>query len=205
MGTGLYESSVTALGKIKVYPYPMFVIYQPKGYAIKGPEKRVIESLLKPGDYLIRGFYNYLDGILIPGYFSHAGFYYGENRVIHAVAEGVLNEDISDFCSCDYLSILRDEAAAQDEIRAACERSLTFVGDGYNFDFTKKIKKKHPRFYCTQLVVNVWQNKIQLVPQDVNFLWIKRNIYLPDQFYKCAKLTNIYNSQEVDSKKIKVG
>jgi hypothetical protein len=83
----------------------------------------------KPGDILVRGFKNYLDGYFIPGYFSHAGLYVGpvvekdkelvhrprgkklfrpgEQMVVHALAEGVLMEDLIQFCRCDYLAVLR--------------------------------------------------------------------------------------------------
>ena len=195
---GLYEKFVTALGKIRIYKYPMFIIYQPRGYAIKGSEKRIIESLIKPGDYLVRGYYSYLDGFLIPGYFSHAGFYYGENMVIHAVAEGVLKEDLNDFCSCDYLAVLRDETATEDEIRAVCERSLTYVGDGYDFTF----KSNNNSFYCTELVTTIWNNKIGIKPTDIKTLWRKYSIYLPDQFYESIKLSIIYKSNEMQKSKV---
>jgi hypothetical protein len=84
---------------------------------------------VKPGDILVRGFRNYLDSYFIPGYFSHAGLYVGpveekdkdlvlrlhgkkifcpgEQMVVHALAEGVLMEDLIQFCRCDYMAVLR--------------------------------------------------------------------------------------------------
>jgi hypothetical protein len=89
---------------------------------------RTVIERVRPGDVLVRGYDAYLDGKLIPGLFSHAGIYLGrttdadrcaapaahrerltlgEQTVIHAIAEGVLTEDVLDFCRCDRLVVLR--------------------------------------------------------------------------------------------------
>lgn len=115
-------------GDIKVFKFPLFIIYEPQGYRVKGDEIRQVINLVQPGDILIRGYINYLDGYFIPGKFSHAGLYAGKitdehrkhlsNRgepffktgdqmVIHSMAEGVFMEDIIEFCRCDYMVILR--------------------------------------------------------------------------------------------------
>jgi hypothetical protein len=105
------------------------MIYDPGGYKVKGPDARALIGQAQPGDVLVRGFDNYLDGKFIPGYFSHAALYLGETRdedkamykterplrvfrtgsqtVIHAIAEGVLMEDLLDFCRCDRILLLR--------------------------------------------------------------------------------------------------
>ncbi len=92
---------------------------------------------IKPGDILLRGYDNYLDGKFIGGSFSHAAFYYGEcdeadrdkagaahkdaahrktgqekfkvgkQMVVHSIAEGVLMEYLLTFCRCDRVAILR--------------------------------------------------------------------------------------------------
>jgi len=105
------------------------MIYDPGSYLVKGEEIREVIEKIKPGDILVRGYKNYLDGYFIPGFFSHAGFYAGEitdqhavfidntlgkahfktgtQMVIHSMAEGVFMEDIINFCKCDYMVILR--------------------------------------------------------------------------------------------------
>lgn len=130
----LWEKFLTFFGDIKIYPHPMFIVYDPGSYRIKGPELRKILDLLKPGDILLRGYDNYLDGKFIGGTFSHAAFYYGEatdqkdrplaranasvegesdcftpgqQMVVHSMAEGVFMEDILTFARCDKLAILR--------------------------------------------------------------------------------------------------
>lgn len=123
------ERLLTIFGDIKVYPYPLFVLYDPGSYLVRGEDVRKVLEKVSPGDILLRGFRRYLDGYFIPGKFSHVGLYVGaveksdeqfltpglgtkmfqtgEQMVFHAMAEGVLMEDLLTFCRCDYLVILR--------------------------------------------------------------------------------------------------
>ena len=116
-------------GDIKVFKWPMFVLYDPGSYKVKGEDMREVIEVIEPGDILLRAYDNYLDGYFIPGYFSHAGLYVGKvaeddkklirtregeklfrtgsQMVIHAMAEGVFMEDILNFCRCDRMAILR--------------------------------------------------------------------------------------------------
>jgi hypothetical protein len=124
----LRDTLLTILGDIKIFRWPMFAVYDPGSYRVKGRDTREVLDLIKPGDVLVRGYEMYLDGKFIPGYFSHAGLYLGELKeedaaqvkegsrrrfrtgkqlVIHAIAEGVLLEDLIDFCRCDRLLVLR--------------------------------------------------------------------------------------------------
>jgi len=120
---------LTMFGDIKVYRWPMFLVYAPRGYAVRGIDYREAMAVAQPGDLLLRGYVDYLDGYFIPGFFSHAGTYVGEltaadlaeaegidaealfepgpQMVVHAKAEGVLCEDLLDFCRTDRMAILR--------------------------------------------------------------------------------------------------
>ncbi|HET9555311.1 MAG TPA: hypothetical protein VFP50_20265 [Anaeromyxobacteraceae bacterium] len=124
----LRDRLLTILGDIKVFRFPLFVIYDPGSYLVRGGDMRELIELVRPGDVLVRGYTMYLDGKLIPGYFSHAGLYVGPvteadralaperhrgrvapgaQLVIHAVAEGVGMVDVLDFARCDRLLVLR--------------------------------------------------------------------------------------------------
>jgi hypothetical protein len=124
----LRDGFLKAFGKVKVFPWPFWMVYDPGSYKLKGHDARALIDLARPGDVLVRGFDNYLDGKFIPGYFSHAAIFLGPTRdedlglvrpgarrlfrvgaqtVIHAIAEGVLMEDLLDFCRCDRLLLLR--------------------------------------------------------------------------------------------------
>ena len=126
---GFLEVFLTIFGDIKVYNRPLFLVYDPGSYLVKGEDIREIIREIQPGDILVRKYKNYLDGFFIPGYFSHVGLYLGpvskkdvdlvpleqgkkqfksgDQMVIHALAEGVLMEDLLTFCRTDYLAILR--------------------------------------------------------------------------------------------------
>src|SRR5512138_1106484 len=141
---------ITKFGDLKLFRgtinplKPCTVIaYDPGSFAVKGADVRAVMAALEPGDLLVRGYHDYLDGNVSPGYFSHVGLYLGpvgaedrigcteldadlakpkrrkrfplpeklfvtgEQMVVHAVAEGVLVEDLLDFCRCDYMAVLR--------------------------------------------------------------------------------------------------
>lgn len=124
----LAERFLTVFGDIKVFRWPMFVVYDPGSYKVRGAHMREAMKRVRPGDILLRRYDSYLDGFFIPGYFSHVGMYLGEvteadaahvpesmrgrvktgeQMVIHALAEGVLMEDLFDFFRCDGLLIVR--------------------------------------------------------------------------------------------------
>jgi len=42
--------------------------------------------VIKPGDLILRAYECYLDGLFIPGTYTHTGIYIGDGKVIHAVA-----------------------------------------------------------------------------------------------------------------------
>jgi hypothetical protein len=131
-----FEWLVARFGDILVYRWPMFLLYNPAGYRVRGEDVRALLDCVVPGDILVRGYDHYLDGWVIPGYFSHCGIYLGDLNsgeveaivgahepkhpvgarprkmlksgvVIHALAEGVIIEDLIDFCRCDYMAALR--------------------------------------------------------------------------------------------------
>lgn len=54
------------------------LLHDPRSYRIKGDDMRRAMNELQPGDILVRGFENYVDGYFIPGEFSHVGLYLGK-------------------------------------------------------------------------------------------------------------------------------
>ncbi len=105
------------------------MVYRPQSFALKGREIREIQSLIKPGDILVRTFNQYLNNYFLPSTFKHVGLYLGEvsenhlrqvakisnpndfnpgkQRVIHAIGDEVILDDLLDFCRCDGLAIMR--------------------------------------------------------------------------------------------------
>jgi hypothetical protein len=115
----LQERLLLVLSDVKLYPWPLFLVYDPGSYLVRGDDARQAIEAVKPGDILVRRYRHYLDGYFIPGYFSHAGLYIGpveerdrglvkaksgkrqfrtgKQMVVHALGEGVLMEDLLSF------------------------------------------------------------------------------------------------------------
>lgn len=76
------------LGDIKVFKYPLFVVYDPGSYLVKGANIRKAVELLQPGDIILRRYIHYLDGYFIPRkIFSYPEYMSGDGKVIHAISE----------------------------------------------------------------------------------------------------------------------
>jgi len=142
----IWQCLLTILGDIKVFPFPMFVIYDPSSYRVKGYHTREAMKMLRPGDVVVRRYCNYLDGWFIPGDYSHSGIYVGDGMIIHAVAEDVQYIDVIDFLRCDGFCVLR-QSSANDALKAV-EMARTLVGSHYDFSF----RDDNGAFYCHELV-----------------------------------------------------
>ena len=167
----IYNSTLKIFGDLKVYKFPFFLLYDPGSYLIKGRETRTIMNTLAPGDILVRGYKNYLDGYVIPGFFSHVALYMGdvpnkekielipsirekfyaegEQMVVHAMAEGVFMEDLLDFCRCDYLVVLRSSKITPDDVDDIYNKALRQLGTPYDFQFDFS---RYNNLSCTEFV-----------------------------------------------------
>lgn len=142
---------LTWFGDIKVFPYPMWIVYCPTTFLARGKETRKAMELVRPGDLILRGYSDYLDGRVIPGKYSHTGVFIGRGKLIHAVAEGVCEVDIIDFLRCDRFCILRP-VSGQDKAIARVKEAL---GKPYDFNFEQvasfKVADSDERMYCHEL------------------------------------------------------
>ena len=136
------------LGDIEIFAQPFWLIlWGDHHYKIKGHHQRKVLALLKPGDVLLRKYDHYLGSRFIPGYWSHAAIYIGNDSVIHALGIGVVEEDILTFMRCDDIAILRQNDTKL--IDMSLFRADEQLGKEYDFDFDKSGPEK---FYCTELV-----------------------------------------------------
>lgn len=69
---------LTWFGDLKYFPYPMWIVWDPGSYRVKGEDAREVLELARPGDILLRSYDNYVDGLFIPGRYSHVGLYVGK-------------------------------------------------------------------------------------------------------------------------------
>lgn len=202
--TRLYNNTLKVFGDLKIYKFPFFLLYDPGSYLIKGDETREIMNTLKPGDIVVRGYKNYLDGYFIPGFFSHVGLYLGavpnednirllpstqeqfyaegEQIVVHAMAEGVFMEDLLNFCRCDYLLILRSSLITQDNVNEIYNRALLRLGTPYDFrfDFSQYNNMSCTEFVYVCLEDILKQENVQLRDRRAPFR--KRPTLIPDDF-----------------------
>jgi len=160
-----------------------FVLFGPSSYQLKGNEMREILNIIEPGDILLRRYSHYIGSLLIPGYFSHAAVYVGDNSIIHMLGEGITKEDILVFLRCDDIAVLRakDKMLAETIITNAKLYLDKRIKYDYNFD-TKSSKK----FYCTEFVDKCANNIVQ------NSLK-KHKTIMPDDFLNKIIFDIIWN------------
>ena len=117
---------------------------------MKGKHYRDLEPLIQPGDIIIRRFEGYIDKWLIPGWWNHAGIYVGpirglDHKVIHAISDGVVVDDLIDFMRTDHMIVLR---APERYRKEAIIRANDAIGSDYDFAFEFGDTL---RFSCTEL------------------------------------------------------
>lgn len=145
-----WSKFITFVGDIKFFGWkrPFFFVINAPGYKLKGEHYRQVIKLIQPGDVLLSRSEQYLDTYLIPGYFIHAGFFFGgpQERVIHAISDGVIIEDIINFMRSDVMAVLRPH---KDHIEEAIALARSMINMEYDFifDFTDK-----NRMSCTELI-----------------------------------------------------
>jgi hypothetical protein len=225
----LYNGFVKFFGDIKVYKFPFFLLYDPGSYKVKGEDIRQVIKTVQPGDILLRGYVNYLDGYIIPGFFSHAGLYVGEVKesdaanlkpdqiddfrageqmVVHSMAEGVFMEDVINFCRCDYMMILRRNTSLEKEesrkttFKDVYQIALSDLGKAYDFKFD--FKDFHS-LSCTELVFDCCKGFIRDYEIDVKtrrVMLLKKRLITPDDFAN-SKLDLIWKSKSIIDKQMK--
>lgn len=144
-----WVKALTILGDIKISKYPCWFLYQPEEYKIKGDDIRKVIDTIEPGDIICHNYNDYLVSKLIPGDYSHGAVYIGNNKLIEAVAEGVIESDIIDFCRCDSVKIFRP-ISGQDK---AIYRVKKWIGKDYDFKF----KSLNDSYYCWELCAEAYQ------------------------------------------------
>lgn len=139
--------------------HPFWFVINAVSFRMKGRHYRMVESIIQPGDILIRRFEGYVDKWLIPGWWNHAGLYVGplqggKHKVVHAISDGVVVDDLIDFMRTDHMIVLR---APRIYRGTAIERAKEAIGSEYDFAFEFGDSL---RFSCTELVSYCYQGII---------------------------------------------
>lgn len=168
--------------------HPFWFTINSTGYQLKGEHYRQLKPLLQPGDILIRRFEGYIDKWFIPGFWNHAGIYIGDDgnkpeQIVHAMSEGVIQEDLLNFLRTDHLLVLRSLTNPDKAVQLAKE----IVGRPYDFGFD--FLDTH-RFSCTELVAYCHPG---VTSGRKRFF---RTIVVADDFEASPKLQKIWDSRE---------
>lgn len=187
----LWSKFLTAFGEIKIFKFPMFLVYDPHYFSVGGEQVLDIISILEPGDIILRGYDNYLDGCFIPDplSFSHGAIYIGNGKIIHAVAEGVSETNVIEFTRCDRIAIFRPKRYQ----RRAISRAKKFLKNKtpYDFGFNNSVSS----LYCFELC-GLCYDKLNIPTLSIKkfFGLIKKeNVFLAESFVKSKDLTCIYH------------
>lgn len=182
-----WSKFITFVGDIKFFGWkrPFFFVINAPGYKLRGEHYRQVIKLIQPGDVLLSRSEQYLDTYLIPGYFIHAGFFYGgtKERVIHAISDGVLIEDIINFMRTDVMVVLRPH---EHHIERAIALAKSMVNMEYDFLFNFNNSN---RLSCTEMIYVCYPRLIY--PQK---RFGKMVIYA-DDIYHNKNFTTIYDSR----------
>jgi len=185
---------LTILGDIKFQYWPPFLYYE-KGdyYKASGIDTRDAMDIIQAGDIILRGYNHYLDGVFIPGEYSHTGVYVGNGKMIHSIAEGVSEINIIQFLRCDRFMILRPKFGQEKAIK----RLWKWIGIDYDFEF----KSGNSALYCHELGAEAY--KELNVERKTPYLWkFKFNkmekTYLAESFIENHNFIKVL---EVNSKK----
>ena len=183
--TKFWKWFVNFFGNIRVYKFGIVILGE-TSYHIKGPDIRKILELLQPGDVLLRRYDHYLGGLSIPGYWTHAAQYIGDNEIIHMLGDGICKEDILTFLRADHICILR--CKEKELIPYAIEKSKEFYEQNIAYDYQFKTDNKD--LYCSELIyINFQKHKSIIFDKYV----------LPDDIY-CKLFNRIWMDELADSK-----
>jgi len=169
---------------IHIFKGPMFIIlWGDFHYKVRGHHQREILNTLKTGDVLLRKYDHYLGSRLIPGYWSHAAMYVGDDKVIHMLGEGCVEEDILTFMRCDNLEILR--CNDMPKVLKAITNCYSYLGREYDYDFDSTESKF---LYCSELCWEAYEQP------DIEKR-IKKNYILPDDLKHIKMFDRIYSAR----------
>ena len=193
----IVKSSLSVFSDIKYYKYPFFLLYDPGSYKIKSKDIKKISEIIKPGDIILRKYNNYLDGLFIPGKYSHAAICIGFDEIVHSTKRGVNVEDVMTFCRCDAICILRPKNITEESKNNAISYVKSKIGKEYDFFFNAENEET---FYCSELIYWAYKDIINFEIRNIKKMFglLKAETILPTDFldfkekYDLELITEIY-------------
>jgi len=169
--------------------HPFWFTINAKGYQLKGSYYHGILKVIEPGDILLRRFEGYVDKWFVPGWWNHAAIYVGKGLVIHAISEGVQEQDILDFMRTDHMIILRPNFIPCVK-KKSINKAKSVVGKPYDFGFDFKNSN---RFSCTELVTYCYPS---LVKPNRRFKSLWSKVVIPDDIRYAPRLRVVWDSTQ---------
>lgn len=146
------------------------ILFGDSSYQIKGPLMREILNVVQPGDVFLRRYNHFFGTYLIPGYWSHAAIYVGDNIMMQMLGQGINKEDILTFMRADEIKILRPKD--ETKIQSAIEKTYSYYQKGEQYDYGFMPGDKE--LYCSELVYTVYGKPEQvkygdyILPDDLD-------------------------------------
>jgi len=143
------------MGNWRCFKFPFHLVYGAQSYKLT---KRYgvciprLEQFICPGDIIFRRYDDYSStffiGLGTGGFWTHTGICIGDGKVIHALKDGVIIEDIRNFCNCDHVALKRYNYT-EERIEKIVAKAKGMVGRPYDFNFDTKTQDK---LYCSELI-----------------------------------------------------
>ena len=177
-----------AFAHVKIFKFPFFMVFDPHSFDIKGKHYYELLKLIQPGDIVLRAYRNYLDGYFIPGKYSHASLYVGDEneQIIHCMTPNVQWIDLVSFMRCDKICVIRPDVSTADK-QTAIERAKAMLGRPYDYDFKFELDGNinadpNRKFSCSELVYFAYDKNIADLKWSVkkkNYLLFIKSIFAP--------------------------
>ncbi|MDA8697455.1 YiiX/YebB-like N1pC/P60 family cysteine hydrolase [Rhodopirellula sp.] len=107
-----------------------------------------MQTFIQKGDILVTRKESALTNLFLPGFWPHAAFSIGNQRVVEALKDGVKNRSLESTFQNDAMIVVRPKLA-EDKINSAVQRAISHVGKPYDFDFDFT---RSDRMVCTEVV-----------------------------------------------------
>lgn len=124
----------------------------------KGKHITEVKAVIKPGSVFLTKTNGELSNWAIPGFWSHAAMYIGNDQVIEAVGKhGVRITDIYSFLlTKDYVAVMHPEFCDDEAMATAVGWALGHLGKGYDF----LVGPASDVFYCSELIFKAYKFSI---------------------------------------------
>jgi len=164
----------------------MFIVFNPHTYTVKGYNYYEVRDRIQPGDILLRGYDQYLDGYFVPGKYSHAAMYIGgpDEAIIHAMTPHVQYTDLATFMRCDRIAVIRPNVGKK-YVQTAIERCISLVGVPYDYEFVfeEEDNKTNRQFSCSELIYYSYQKNLKKLDWEIktrSYVFFTKALFTPD-------------------------